>query len=86
MVKIEKKGGEAEEYERKKILLSLIRAGTPPDQAERIVADVESWLNSQEEVVVKSSDIRQRIINILKKINPQAAQGYKIHRKSQAAK
>ncbi len=86
MVKIEKKGGETEEYTRKKVLLSLIHAGTPPDQAERIAADIESWLGSQGETIVKSSDVRQRIKDILKRINPQAARGYIIYRKSQAAK
>ncbi len=82
VVIIQKKGGETENFERKKAHLSLIRAGTPPDQAERIVDDIETWLSSQSTEIVSSSEIRQRIIDVLKKINPQAARGYKIHRQS----
>lgn len=85
-MKVQKRDGSIEDFERKKILLVLIRAGTPPDQAERILNDIESWLNSQNLEVIPSSDIRLRIINILKRINPQAARGYKLYRKSQALK
>ncbi len=82
MVKVEKKEGNVEEFEKKKLVLSLLRAGSPPDQAERILANIEAWLNSQEQKNIKSSEIKIRVGNILKRINPQAARGYKIYRKS----
>lgn len=82
MVKVQKNDGNVENFEKKKLLLSLIRAGAPPDQAERILLNIESWLNSQEQKIIKSSEIRIRVVNILKRINPQAARGYKIFRKS----
>ena len=84
MVKVEKKDGNAEDFEKKKLLLSLIRAGAPPDQAERILLNIEAWLNSQEQEIIKSSEIRMRVANILKRINPEAARSYKMYRKSQA--
>ncbi len=86
MVKVQKKDGGTEDYERKKILLSLIRAGSPPDQAERILLNIESWLGTQEVEIVKSSEIRVKILDILKKINPQAAKVYKAFRKPQSSR
>ncbi len=82
MVKVQKQEGNVEEFEKKKLLLSLLRAGSPPDQAERILANIETWLNSQEQKIIKSSEIKIRVGNILKRINPQAARGYKLYRKS----
>ena len=84
MVKIQKRDGRTEDYERKKLLLSLIRSDSPPDQAERILSNIESWLTTQEGEIIKSSEIKTKILDILKRINPQAARVYKTYRKSQA--
>ena len=86
MPKVQKQDGGIEDFDTKKMLLSLVRAGVAPDQAERILDNVRSWFYTLDMELVKSSDIRQRTADLLKKINPQAAQGYKIFKKSQALK
>ena len=86
MPKVQKQDGSVTDFDSKKMLLSLVRAGVAPDQAERILDNIRSWFYSLDMEFVKSSDIRQRIVDLLKKINPQAARGYKMFRKSQALK
>jgi len=81
--KIQKKDGTLENYDRTKLILSMIRAQATPDQAEAALSQVESWLTQLKQESVSTQEVHAKVIEILKSINPTAAQGYEIYRKSQ---
>lgn len=81
MIKVQKKDGNLEDYDRKKILLSLIRAGANADQAEKVLSFIETWIKSLDTEYVESSEIRNRILKNLRTINPNAAHGYELYKK-----
>ena len=82
-VKIQKKDGILENYDRSKLLSSMIKAQATPEQAEAALTKVESWLTQVKTESVSSQEVHNKVIEILKGINPQAAQGYESYRKSQ---
>lgn len=84
MLQIQEKDGSTQDYDRKKLLTSLIRAQATPEQAMRVTIDVESWLMSQNVQVVNSDDIKAKILEDLNKINPDAAHAYEVYKKAQA--
>jgi len=81
--KIQKKDGTLENYDRAKLLLSMVRAQATPDQAETALSQVESWLTQSKQESVSTKEVHDKVVEILKGINPHAAQGYEIYRKSQ---
>lgn len=81
--KIQKKDGTLEPYDRAKLLLSMIRAQATPDQAEAALAQIESWLTELKQESVTTQEIHSKTSEVLKGLNPHAAQGYEIYRKSQ---
>jgi transcriptional regulator NrdR family protein len=81
--KIQKKDGSLENYDRTKLLLSIIRAQATPDQAEEVLSKIESWLIQSKEESVSTKEVHDKVVEVLKVLNPHAAQGYEIYRKSQ---
>ncbi|OGM04377.1 hypothetical protein A3E15_01275 [Candidatus Woesebacteria bacterium RIFCSPHIGHO2_12_FULL_42_9] len=84
MLQIQKKDGSSQDYDRRKLLTSLIRAQATPEQAMRVATDIESWLVSLNVQVVKSEEIKARIVEDLNKINPNAAHAYEVYKKAEA--
>lgn len=81
--KIQKKDGSLENYDRTKLLLSMIRAQATPDQAEGALSQIESWLIQLKQESVSTKELHDKVVEVLKAVNPHAAQGYEIYRKSQ---
>jgi len=81
--KIQKKDGALEDYDRAKLLLSMIRAQATPDQAEAALSRIESWLTQLKEGTVTTEAIHGKVVEVLNSVNPHAVQGYEIYRKSQ---
>jgi len=84
VLQIQKKDGSSQDYDRRKLLTSLIRAQATPEQAMRVATDIESWLVSLNVQVVKSEEIKARIVEDLNKINPNAAHAYEVYKKAEA--
>jgi transcriptional regulator NrdR family protein len=84
MFKVQKNDGRVENFDKNKILISVIRATGTPDQAEKVLSEVEAWLARQGKQVVKSSSIKGVVLESLRRINPDVAGGYEIYRKAQA--
>ena len=84
MLQITKQDGTAQDYDRRKLLTSLIRAQATPEQALRIAQNIESWLISLGVNSVKSYEIKAKISEALKKINPDAAYAYEVYKKAEA--
>ena len=84
VLQIQKKDGSSQDYDRRKLLTSLIRAQATPEQAMRVATDIETWLVSLNVQVVKSEEIKARIVEDLNKINPNAAHAYEVYKKAEA--
>ena len=84
MLQIQKKDGSSQDYDRRKLLTSLIRAQATPEQAMRVATDIETWLVSLNVQVVKSEEIKKRIVEDLNKVNPDAAHAYEVYKKAEA--
>lgn len=82
--KIKKNDGTLENYDRTKLLLSMIRAQATPDQAEQALSQIENWLTQQKMEFISTGDIHNKVAEVLKSLSPHAAHGYEIYRKSQA--
>ncbi len=84
MLQIQKQDGSLQDYDRRKLLTSLIRAQATPEQAMQVTTEIESWLIAQNTPMVKSDDIKSRILEDLNKVNPDAAHAYEAYKKAVA--
>ena len=81
-IKVEKKDGQQEDFDRSKVSSGAIKAGASIEQAESIIGQVETWVKTTAvNGVVKSSDIRTKVLELLQSANPEAAAKYGAYRK-----
>jgi transcriptional regulator NrdR family protein len=81
-LKVRKRDGRLQDFDRTKIATSIAKAGGLPEQAEEIAAQVESWVAGVATGrVVDSSAIRAKIIELLRRTNPEAAETFEQYRK-----
>jgi transcriptional regulator NrdR family protein len=81
-IKVEKRDGTQEDFDRNKVSGGLVGAGVNSEDAERIADDVESW--TQEVAVngvVKASDIKFKVLELLRPINPEIASRFETYHK-----
>ena len=82
MYKVEKKSGEVQDFDRNKILVVVIKAGGTKEEAEKVLTAIEAWLpTAAVNGVVKSEQIRVKGLEILRGLNPNAADNYTSYRK-----
>lgn len=79
-LKVQKKGGKVEPFDRGKVLASVMRAGGTQEQSEQVTAGVESWAKSSGPEV-SALDIRSKVLELLRPLNPQAADAYESYKK-----
>lgn len=81
-LKVEKKDGQTEEFQRLKLVNSIIKAGTTNEDAEKIATQVETWAKeTAESEVIKTSAIKIKVIELLRSLNPAVATAYETYKK-----
>jgi len=81
-MKIQKKDGRLEEFDRNKLKQSILAAGANENEVESIITQVEAWAPSMAvNDAVHSQVIRAKVIELLKTANPTAAKTYEEYRK-----
>jgi len=81
-IKVEKKDGRLEDFDRNKIKNGVIKSGVNPEQAETIAAQVETWAQGAAvDGVIKSSAIRDKVLELLGTINPKVASDFAAYKK-----
>jgi len=84
MYQFQKKDGTMEDYDQSKIAAGILKAGGTQENADAIVASIEAWLPSVVlDNVVKASDIRSKVIEELKLVNPTAAASFESYHKTE---
>ncbi|MBU0976377.1 MAG: ATP cone domain-containing protein [Patescibacteria group bacterium] len=81
-LKVEKKDGQQEDFDRSKLIKSMISAGADDAQANEIASKIESWaIDSAEEGLIKVADIRVKVLELLIPVAPDAAKAYEEYKK-----
>jgi len=81
-IKVEKKDGRLEDFDRNKISGGVVKSGVSSEEAENIATQVETWVQSAAvDDVVQASDIRTKVLELLQSIDPEAAVGFKTYKK-----
>jgi transcriptional regulator NrdR family protein len=71
MYKVKKNDGMAEDFDKNKILSGCMKSGATVVEAEQVATGVETWLPTvATNGVVASMDIKLKVIELLKGINP----------------
>jgi len=82
-IKVKKKDGRLEDFDRNKVGGGVIKSGASPEEAKNIVAQIETWARSAAvDGVIKSSDIRTKVLALLRSVNPKAATTFEAYKKS----
>lgn len=85
MFRVQKKDGTLEDFDKGKITSGVVKAGGSEEDAEKILAGIEAWLpTSAVNGVVKSVDIREKGLEILREVNPAAAANFESYKKASA--
>jgi transcriptional regulator NrdR family protein len=82
-IKVKKRDGNVEEWSYDKILNSIGKSMIPLKKAETVASSVEKWVKETGgKNVVSSTEIRDKIIEILKEVDPVAADNYQVYKKT----
>ena len=81
-LKVEKKDGTQEDFDRNKVASGIVKSGAASDVAENVASQVESWANTSAVAgVVRSSDIRAKLLELLRVSNPVVASAFEAYQK-----
>ena len=81
-VKVEKKDGTQEPWVRDKLVQGMVKAGATLDQAQGIANQVEEWVaNTAVNGVIKTDDVRTKVLELLEASNPTAKAAFEAYKK-----
>ncbi|MDP2860329.1 MAG: hypothetical protein Q8N98_01285 [bacterium] len=81
-VKIQKKDSRLEDFDRNKVLGGAIKSGASGEEAENVAKQIEVWVETAAvNGVVNSTELRSKILEILRLVNPNAAVSFENYRK-----
>ncbi len=81
-VVVQKREGGEEPWSFDKLVASLGKAGVPVDSAEEIAGQIETWAQDHlNKGRVTSTQIRDKVIELLSPLFPAEAESYKIYKK-----
>lgn len=84
-LQVEKKNGQLQPFDKSKVSAGLIRSGATVEEAENIATQVEAWAQTNAvNGVVKSLDLRAKILEILQTVNAAVATAFESYQKPQA--
>lgn len=82
MYKFQKKDGTLENFDRNKIVNSVLKAGGANEDAEKVASAVEAWLpTAPVDKLVKFQDVHTQVLELLRGINPGAAASFAAYQK-----
>lgn len=81
-LQIQKRDKSLEPWNFDKILISITKAGIKLEIAKQVVTEVENWAKEKaEKGIIKSLQIREKVIEKLKEVDPVAADLYQSYKK-----
>lgn len=83
-LQVQKKNGSMQPFDRNKISAGLVKSGAAIDQAESISIQVETWAQSVAQGgIVQAGEIRTKVLELLRVVNPTAAAVFESYQKPQ---
>ncbi len=81
-IKVQKKDGQQEDFDRNKVVGGLAKSGATPDQVEEITKQVEVWVTTAAvNGVINSFEIRAKVLELLRAVNPSAITAFENYQK-----
>ncbi len=81
-LKVRKRDGRLQDFSREKIAVSVAKAGGTREQAGKIAVEVENWAsNISPDGVVTSLQIREKTLELLRPVDPEAAESFEEYHK-----
>lgn len=81
-LQILKNNGSQQLFDATKISAGLMKSGASLDEAQEIASQVEGWASSVAvDGVIKSLEVREKVLELLQSLNPGAAEAYENYRK-----
>lgn len=81
-LKVEKKDGTQEDFDRSKVVSGVVASGAASDVAENVASQVESWAGGAAVAgVIRAADIRAKVTELLRAANPVAASAFEAYQK-----
>lgn len=82
-IKVRKKNGSLEDFDRSKVLSRITKSGATSEQAETIAGQVETWTQGAAvNGVIGSKELRTKVLELLKPVNPAAAVNFETYKKA----
>lgn len=81
-IKVQKKDGQLEDFDRSKIFGGVIKSGGTPEEAENVTKQVEVWVQTAAVGgMIKTSEIKTKLLELLRPLNTQAAFAFEAYKK-----
>jgi len=82
MLRVEKRKGRIEDFDRHKIAVGVLKSGASNEVADSVAILVEFWAQeTTEDGLIKSSDIRNKVIEILRLVDRESANIFESYQK-----
>lgn len=81
-LKVQKKDGVIEDFDRNKIVNGIVKSSGTPEQAENIAGQIEAWANAAAvDGTIKAIDIKTKLLELLGAVNPVAKANFENYQK-----
>ena len=81
MMNVQKKDGSMEPFDRNKIVMAVTSAGATTQEAAEVASGVEDWMPMAIALgTVSTNQIRGKVIELLKQLNPTANAVYEVYK------
>jgi transcriptional regulator NrdR family protein len=81
-LQVQKKDGSTEDWDKSKLVNSVLSAGISSEEAEGIGVLMENWAErTYSGTSVKTTDLRNKVLELLHAVNPSVAQTYESYKK-----
>lgn len=82
-LKVRKRDGRIEPFDRNKMATGIQRSGASPEEAEKVASQVEAWAQSATvDGVISSTELRTKVLELLRMVNPTTATNFEQFKKS----
>ena len=82
-IKVQKKDGQTQDFDRNKILNGVVKSGGTPEEAENVTKQIEAWIiTAAINGVIPSMQIRTKLLEVLQTVNPTAAAAFEMYQKT----
>lgn len=83
VIKVQKKDGTFQDWDKNKVLNSVAQVGLSPVETDAVSSLIESWvIKNATGDVIRSEDVKAKVIELLTVINPSASQAFAAYKKA----